>query len=314
MRPVVPLTLLALTAAVQACAMDPTREGAPSEATGSIAEAIVAGNFINTPVNPVAFRFPASTVRVASASGWCTGTILGPTKVITAAHCVHPNMSVYQYNVYADTTALGSPNQIAMAIPVMANPATLVTSGSTFADLAVLTLTTPLPSTFTPIALAAPGSYVPPVGRSAWAVGVGNHDGKYNGPNFPMKWAPTTPVSPDDRLGYITTKEIVTNEGDSGGPLFQELDDGRLYLVGVLSGSAAGADTYTSVALLANWQWVWNAHLPLRAPIIPSRGAVASDLLREASANRAVTPEGDSPFVELNGNTASTDRGPAEAL
>ena len=283
---------------------------AGTEGVGSSQSAIEGGQPINVDTDPVSSLLPMSTVLIETPetdaegnvyTAPCTGVVLAPTKVLTAAHC-QPNSQteVYLYPTVANAGALpdrahpvlvvGSP---ALQHGVICDPNApnwddcySDVPSSHFADLAVLTLLTPIVSPHRPVILAASGSYgatqamsKPP---SAWAAGAGMINfynwaqcdssaatGFISNDTRHMEWVATRPLSPSDGDGSFTTRQIYTDYGDSGGPLYQaELssapvgaDGYDLMLVGILSGSTPGcgligSDTYTSTAYVDNFDWL----------------------------------------------------------
>jgi V8-like Glu-specific endopeptidase len=81
--------------------------------------------------------------------------------------------------------------------------------------------------------------------QSVFAVGRGQHDDQFNSTDV-MRWAQTRTASVDDNQGFIMTQKVVTNSGDSGGPLFR-YEGQTPYVVGVLKGASATQSTYSSV-------------------------------------------------------------------
>jgi secreted trypsin-like serine protease len=88
------------------------------------------------------------TVAITSATQLCTGSVIAPTKVLTAAHCTGPPA---QMSVIANRTSLfASDGEVRGVSGIALHPG----YDGAFNDLAVLTLSSP--TTAPPIALASP--------------------------------------------------------------------------------------------------------------------------------------------------------------
>ncbi|TYK50855.1 S1 family peptidase [Actinomadura decatromicini] len=215
------LALLSGTALPAAAAPPPgTRPSAP----------IIGGTVVTDAEAP----WGASIYR-SGGSFSCSGTIIAPTWVLTAAHCVGSGISVRVGSVYRSKAA----------------PATVkryeVAPG---ADLALIELTAPQQATFSQLADADP-----PVGSTNQICGWG-----YTGSNGPvseqLKCADvkvTSTTCRDYRYGLALCSTKITGNawsGDSGGP---ERYDGKQ--VGVASTADGRAEqTYGSVP--ANRSWI----------------------------------------------------------
>ncbi len=125
------LALVALTSAVfaDACARKSGPGSPPPDPVGSTQSQIEGGRVINDAANPVSSQFPLSTVNIATPAvkpdgtpgrARCTGEIVSPTQILTAAHC--PLSSNTVIGLYSTTPGTG-------ADPI----SPLSTSGATFA-------------------------------------------------------------------------------------------------------------------------------------------------------------------------------------
>jgi hypothetical protein len=202
--------------------------------------------------------------RGGEREGFCTGIVLGPRIVLTAAHCLGParDMAI----TYRD--ADGKPALIAVAAAAI-HPlyrADAIVTRQVSIDLALVETATPLEARFTPARLAEGDG--PPVGAEAILAGFGvAREGeagsggtlrsaqlRVRAPLSPiLMWAEDAQASGAGACG-----------GDSGGPLF--LDDGE------------------TVAAIVAWTSGEHGHrcgLLTQGPLIaPLRGWIAATMAR----------------------------------
>ena len=270
------------------------------ESTASTGEAIEAPRPINDPTNPISSQFPLSTVNLVTPVGaqnaYCTGVILTPTKILTAAHCGVGSTTIarfyatnpggsdlpradFQISAAGGASVAKPPGVACEPRRGDAFPETCYStfgSSSHYADLAVLTLSSAIPIPYKPVVLAARGSFgAMQALTTSWAVGTGRMDwvaagcpdggGSLNAPRK-MAWAPIFSLGATDSSGSFTTGLINADRGDSGGPMFQLAASAgptmALVVVGILSDrtttdcTLAGSNTYTSVEYGDNYDWI----------------------------------------------------------
>ena len=196
--------------------------------------------------------------RSGSAAGFCSGIVIGPTAVLTAAHCVPPGADVRIH--YRDRE--GGPVLVPVA-RVLRHPgyrADAIEKRERSIDLAVITMTQPLPDRFSAATIAGPGTVT--VGTMFLIVGFGvmrEGDGKSSGQLREAALATRGPLSSvllwaeDPRrkgLGACT--------GDSGGPVFEAAGNAVVALTLWASGTgAARCGAVTQALWLAPYhEWI----------------------------------------------------------
>ncbi len=186
---------------------------------------------------------------IMDASGWggatniCTGTLISPTVVLTAAHCVvtspwgslGPNQ--VRFNVGADALAPSSSHAVS---EVHVHPDYEYWSSDASSDVAIFVLAQPA-------AALEPGIETVPVncgpllggdflGRRLQTVGYGATDLQGNASNSLQYWAEQDVASLSDFDFVIDGYgEQGVCYGDSGGPALWAMPDGTTRVVGVLS-------------------------------------------------------------------------------
>lgn len=186
-----------------------------------------------------------AVVAVVDAHGTtgCSGTIIAPHLVLTAAHCIVPELRTGAHVVLGQTVSAPAATLAIRALRI--DPAYDATTHAHDAALLVLGASAPV----TPIGLA---SFPPAVGDTLPAVGWGDTSGTAS--DTGTKRSGTERVTAVDALTFtVVAAPSQPCAGDSGGPAFE--GSGPATVVGVTSfGDAACAQsaTYTRVDVVAS--------------------------------------------------------------
>ena len=161
--------------------------------------------------------------RMASL-GNCTATIIGPRHLLTAAHCTP---SAGETAVFYTSTSLGyvpvdfdvrrTIESVSYPPGVLPTIKDYTDNNGKFADLAVLRLSSNIPST----SAVATMAWIYPSGGDDWGtkVGAGNHDGGTND-DLDLRSTPDQTYSDNDDDGHFLTENAQVDGGDSGGAFF----------------------------------------------------------------------------------------------
>ena len=196
-----------------------------------------------TGADPDAVTVQRYTVVVAGTKGRCTGVVLAPSLVLTAAHClVAGNLRVY---LSLSPAAL---SEVTQAVPHPAYNA--AQRGSP--DLAVLKLAKPLPGNFTPVFL---DPRFPGEGADLIVAGYGK--GADNDKRTNMVLRTALQHIANRYRSYLTLTGVGESTagaapGDSGGPVFSYR--GMYALVAIMVGHA---ERYTvAIPIAPNYAWI----------------------------------------------------------
>lgn len=235
------VALSAIVCAAVGCGgpVDPDASGAPDEGdTRAATQEITNGTQVTNGTNVMArtiVRITSTNFAPDDSSSWglgCTGTIIGPDHVVTAAHC-GPNQ----------TTTVGFFGTETRAVQeVVLYPSALAGH-----DIAVLRLSASIPPGYTSMALAT----TVVANDFVFGAGYGQHQPAASG----LFWNSSYVASSQGNV--IDLRTPFTNPGDSGGPIFRFAGDGL-----EIAGTLRGGGTYTRMPFYGSWVSSARAALP----------------------------------------------------
>lgn len=166
-------------------------------------------------------------IATDSGSARCSGTLLTPTKVLTAAHCLPAGTRRVLAGAWsADGTVVGI-----RASGWVVHPQFRRTTSQLVNDAAVVFLSSALPNSTMGVLVSEPSA----IGQSVFIAGWGE-------PGFDLAVGAATLGRVNDiNVGYTYSGDLAnTCSGDSGGPAFRSVG-GRAGVVGITSsGTVAG--------------------------------------------------------------------------
>lgn len=214
---------------------------------------------------------------VGSRGNFCSGALIAPDLVLSAAHCVGPGANYKIVQLDAERRPQLRDIRRVAAHPQFDRRA--IEANRASADVALLQLAAPLPGK-TPLPIGAPGDPLA-AGQSFTIAGIGvaqRGDGRSGGV---VRSAQLIATGRPGRL-QIRLVDPATNNardglgactGDSGGPALQE-QNGRAVIIGVVSWSTGAANAsgcggltgVTPLTLYRDWivstARIWGAALP----------------------------------------------------
>lgn len=155
--------------------------------------------------------------------GYCTGSLVTPTHVITAAHCTPAVGDVVRFytttnEVSTDPATFRGIVDVDIRSGVMPSTDDYYDLNNKWADIAVVTLNAAAPAGTGSATMA--WSY-PGGGASTWKVGAGRHNGISNPDRLLLMKSDTT-WSSNDNDGQILMNNEDMDPGDSGGGLWYQ--------------------------------------------------------------------------------------------
>jgi MYXO-CTERM domain-containing protein len=193
-----------------------------------------------------------TAVLLAGGGGLCSGTLVHPQIVTTAAHCGHPSTITFGENAFSSAREVAVDH-------CMRNPDWSMSdnNGVNGNDFAYCKLVEPIYDIpFTPPVYGCETSILS-IGRQAFIVGFGNNEGESGAGT--KRWAETviqTLVNEFSATVAVGESGTAACSGDSGGPAYVQYPDGSFHAFGTVSGGppcGSGPDTYTLIHKAVPW-------------------------------------------------------------
>jgi V8-like Glu-specific endopeptidase len=268
--------LVMLAAGCAACGAESPSQPGP---TAQRAAAIVHGAPTSHDPATVAL-VPRGLLCGARLAAFCTGALVAPRAILTAAHCLEGRRPA-DYRVFFGS-AVDGPGTSLDVVAAVVHPAYDAITGAN--DVAVLTLGTPSGVVPVPMASAVDATLV---GRTVRLVGFGRDD---SGATGTARAGTAVVTSLDAGVFHYAPSPANTCGGDSGGPTFYDAGDGER-LVGVTrSGDEACASSGTATRIDAVADFVAAAALATGSAPSPSIFGVGLDQCGSTCARDADCP------------------------
>lgn len=213
--------------------------------------------------------------RGAPVALFCTGTLIGPRHILTAAHCLEdlakalntsvallPNRIRVGFGAKLVELSWDQQRRLSVVQQVYVHPAYRAKRlNRDFADIAIIEMRDPAPGGFVPVPLAGPEFLQR--GQRLIVAGFGKLESGASEPSKVLQKIKLTLANPQYSGTQFTHRVHLSKSpcsGDSGGPAYVDLGDGQLAVLGVVSWTVSGCflkGAYTSVPVFSDWIRGW---------------------------------------------------------